>query len=74
MTKRKYNKNITLEYQYLDSPESEAALERVFDKVFAGLIQKQKRLREYLASEDYKKLYKHLKKKRSILADFMSIH
>lgn len=74
MTKRNYKKDIALEYQYLDSPESEIVLEQVFDKVFANLIQKQKRLREYFTSEVYKRNYEILCKRKSILVDYLSVH
>ena len=72
--KKKYKKDVTITYQYADTPESEQVLEQTFDKIFSNLIQKQKQLREYFNSNDYKTVYKQLCKKRSILVDYLSIH
>lgn len=69
--KRQYRKDITIDYRYQDSQESEQALDMVFDKIFSGIIQKQKQLREYFKSEDYKNLYAHLYKTKSLLLDFL---
>lgn len=74
MRKKKYNKSINLEYKYEDTPESEAALEKVFDKLFSDLIQERKKLVAYFSSEGFKKEYKQLLKKKSVLADYLSIH
>ncbi len=72
--KKKYKKNIELEYQYIDTPESEQVLEEVFSKMFSHIIQEQKKLRAYFKSDSYKKDYEHLCKKKSILVDYLSIH
>jgi len=72
--KKKYKKEITLEYKYDDSPESEKALEEMFDKIFSHVIQERKKLIAYFNSDTYKKDYEYLCKKKSILVDFLSIH
>lgn len=72
--KKKYKKDVTVSYQYEDSPESELALEQVFDKIFSHIIQEQKKLRTYFSSDEFKRDYKYLCKEKSILADFLSIH
>ncbi|GEM_PF-5232523 len=69
--KRKYKKNITIEYRYQEATESEQVLEEVFNKIFSGIIQKQKQLREYFRSSEYKTLYTHLYKSKSPLIDFL---
>lgn len=71
--RRKYKKNLKVEYKYEDTPESERILEEVYDKLFNEIIQKQKQLRKYYASDEYKKEYKHLCKMKSILVDFLPI-
>jgi len=72
--KRKYKKDITIEYQYQDSPESEAALGEAFDSIFTNMIQGQKRLKEYFNSDEYKKFYDELCKRKSLLAEFLTAH
>lgn len=72
--RKKYKKNIELEYKYVDTPDTEQILEAVYDKLFAQIIQEQKKLRAYFKSEQFRKDYKYLLKKKSILADFLSIH
>lgn len=42
--KKKYKKEIVLQYKYIDSLESESALAEVFDDIFTRLIQKKKTL------------------------------
>lgn len=74
MTKRKYNKSIKLDYQYVNTPESEKMLEEVFSRIFSHIIQEQKQLRAYFKSEKFKSDYGYLLKKKSNLADFLSIH
>ena len=74
MSKKKYNKAITLEYQYQDNPESEQLVEEVFSKIFSHLIQEKKKLIAYFNSDSFKCDYACLKKKKSILVDFLSIH
>lgn len=37
---RKYNKGITLHYQYINSPDADRALAEVFDDIFARLAKK----------------------------------
>lgn len=74
MRKRKYNKSINLEYHYENLPDSEQALGKVFDKLFSDLIQDRKKLISYFNSDDFKKEYKYLCKKKSVLADYLSIH
>lgn len=73
-SKRHYKKSIELEYQYVNTPESEQVLEEVFSKIFSHIIQEQKQLRTYLKSDELKKDYEYLCKKRSSLADYLSIH
>ena len=72
--KKKYKKDVTITYQYADTPESEQVLEQVFDKIFSKIIKKQKQLREYFKSDVFKEDYKRLRKRKSILVDFLSIH
>lgn len=73
MSKKKYNKSINLEYQYVDTPESEQILEKVFDKLFSDLIRDRKKLIAYYSSDDYKREYEYLVSKNSILVDFLPI-
>lgn len=70
---KKYKKNITLDYRYVDTPESEQALQEVFSKIFSKIIQDQKKLRAYFSSDLYKKEYEYLSKKKSSLVDFLPI-
>jgi len=72
-SKKKYNKSITLDYQYVDSPESEQVLGEVYSKLFSKIIQDQKKLREYFSSDLYKKEYEHLSKRKSSLVDFLQM-
>ena len=71
--KKKYKKDITLEYKYEDSPESEKALEELFDKLFSKIIQGRKKMNAYYKSDLYKKDYEYLSKRKSILTDFLPI-
>lgn len=72
--KKRYKKDITITYQFVNTPESEQVLEQVFDKIFSDIIQKQKKLREYFNSDAFKEVYKRLSKRKSILVDYLSIH
>ena len=71
---RKYKKDITLKYHYANASESEQVLEQVFDKIFSQMIQKQKKLRAYFSSDAFKEDYKRLRKRKSILVDYLSAH
>ena len=72
--KKHYKKDVAITYQYANTPESEQVLEQAFDKIFSQIIQKQKQLREYFSSDEYKRVYGYLCKRRSILADYLSAH
>ncbi len=70
----KYNKNIELDYRFIASDENNNALEEAFDLIFSKLIQDQKKLRRYLKSEEFMRLKERMRKKRSILFDYLSAH
>jgi spore coat protein CotF len=72
--KKKYKKDVTISYQYANTPESEQVLEQVFDKIFSHIIQRQKQLKEYFNSDAFKEDYTRLQKRKSILVDYLSIH
>lgn len=73
MSKR-YNKSVSLEYQHIDSDESQKVVDEMFNKLFTDMIQKRKQLIRYFASEEFKNEYKLLRKKKSLLVDFLSVH
>ena len=72
--KKKYKKDVTITYQYADTPESEQVLEQAFDKIFSQIIQRQKQLKEYFNSDAFREDYKRLCKRKSILVDYLSVH
>ncbi len=71
--KKKYRKDITLDYKYTESSESEQIVEEVFSRLFSKIIQDQKKLREYFSSDLYKKEHEYLSKKKSSLVEFLPI-
>ncbi|KKR50059.1 MAG: hypothetical protein UT84_C0015G0007 [Candidatus Curtissbacteria bacterium GW2011_GWA1_40_16] len=72
--KRKYKKDVTIEYHYQDAPESEIALEEAFDSIFTGMIQGQKKLKAYFKSDEYRRIYQNLSEQKSLLAEFLPGH
>ena len=71
---KKYKKDVTITYQFANTPESEQIVEQVFDKIFSHIIQKQKKLKNFFRSDEYKEVYRQLCKRKSILVDYLSIH
>lgn len=71
---KKYNKSVKVRYEYVNLPDSEKVVDRMYDSIFSQIIQRQKQLKNFFRSDEYKEIYKQLCKRKSILVDYLSIH
>lgn len=65
-------KKVKIKYQYHDTPSSEKRMKELVEMVMRDNMRKRKELVKTLKSKPYQKLYKQLRKRKSIIADFVT--